>query len=213
MFDTREEANQKLSGTVVLFNNIPTYIYEAVGKGDSLKVRHMLLRDKKEQANYLREPGWDFKTVGSKLGYTNVSMGEQSYNEGMYVTRIPVRRTQSCQGLSSHNLRYNGLKGSRRLGLSSLSINWNSLYVAPYFLDTLEGRYPRLDDLGKDFKNPWVISKAFDRSFSVRRPDVGPFYLEYKGKDIGHSDDLYRWRLAPQFDYLHETLEHLKVRI
>lgn len=74
--------------------------------------------------------------------------------------------------------------------------------------------YPNLQDIGVLFtKNNNVTSKAFTREFAVRKSDVGPMYLQYKGRDIGHSDDLYRWKIADQFKHLRETLDHINLKV
>lgn len=213
MYDTKEEANQKLGQTVVLFHGQPCYIIEAVGKGSKLSLRYNLMRPKEERSNLIQEDGWEFRNLGQRLGYVNVNLGEKSYKEALYTTRVAVRAAHNTQGLSSKNLRYGSLKGSSRLGLSGYSLGWNSLYQSGYFCDTLEDKYPTFLEVKDSFSTDnYLSSKAFHRSFAVRRHDVGPYYLEYKGKDIGYTDDFFRWKIADNYKYLEESLDHIEFK-
>mgnify|MGYP001550838566 FL=1 len=217
MYDTREEANQKLSGSVVLFNDSPVFIHEAVGKGSKLQLRYQLLRTKEERANLIQEKGWEFRNLGPRLGYSNIDLGKGSYQEAMYIMRSPVRNTHSTQGISQRNLKYSSLKGSQRLGLSRMNLPWSSLYTQTCFCDMLEKKYPTLEEVTKDLKiNDFLCSKAFHRQFSISRADKGdvvPFYLEYRDRRIGYSEDLYRWRIGEDYQHLNETLQHLNMRV
>lgn len=218
MYDTRDEANQKLSGTIVLFKNNPVLIRESGGSngsnGSKLTLLFKYLRDGKADEALIVDKGWEFRNLGPRIGYLNVDMGQGSYKEATYVTRMGVRASHNTQGLSQKNLKFNSLKGSKRLGLSPQPITFANVSTQPYFLDMLEQKYPTVKDISTQFsKTSWLVSKAFDRQFAIRRDDVGPFYLQYRGKDVAHSEDFEKWKVAPHYAYLQEQMEYSNLKV
>lgn len=216
MYDTREEFNQKLVGCVVMYGNTPVYLSDTSGKNgrDKIVLHFTNLKDKTQGQAIASDPAWDFRSLGSRLGYANLNLGDGSYQQALFLSRIALRQSQKCQGLSRHNVRYSPLKGSARLNLPSTKLSFEQLQEMKGFLDTLERKYPTLTDVAGDMtKNPFLYSKAFNSRFAVNRPDVGPFYMEYRGKNIGYSEDFYRWKISPEFDHLKENLEHIQVNI
>ncbi len=213
MYDTREEANQKLANTVVMYKNSPVYVRETGGQngsgGSKLTLLFKHLRTGSLDEACILDRSWEFRDLGSRLGYMNVDLGNGGHKEASYVTRMGVRASHATQGLSQKNLNFKPLKGSNRLSLSPLNLTFPTIYCLPFFSDMLEMKYPDLKDISTQFsKNTSLISKAFSRQFAVRRDDVGPFYLQYRGKDVGYTDDFYRWKISPQYSFLSEQLEY-----
>lgn len=217
MYDTKDEANQKLSQSIVLFKKTPVFIRESGGssgnKGSKLTLIFKYVRDGKLDEALILDKAWEFRNLGPYIGYMNVDLGNGSYKEASYVTRAGVRASHNTQGLSQKNLKFNPLRGSKRLALGPSVLSFGMTHMTPFFADMMEQKYPTLKDVSSQFdKNPWLISKAFDRQFAVRRDDIGPFYLQYRGKDVGHSSDLDRWKIAPQYEYLQEQIEYTGIR-
>lgn len=215
MYETHEEANQKLKATVVLFKKDPVYILEAGGGKKHVTLTFSYLEDQtKQEKKEINETGWNFRDLGSHLGYANFEGGIKRHNEALFLTRMPVRQCSSTQGISQKNLNVPNFRGSHKLGLSPQGLSWNHVYLSKPFLRMLRDDYPDLRTISSQFsKDAWLTSKAFSREFAVRKDDVGPFYLQYKGKDIGYSDDLYRFKISPQFDYLRETMDHINLKV
>lgn len=214
MYDSAAEFNQKLSSCVVFKANRPVWIAEASGQGKKILLTFKDLRDQKMSQDLAFSDDWDFRTLGSRLGYSNLDLGPESYQEALYLTRIAVRMCSNTQGLSQRNIKIPLFKGSSKLGLPRDGISWNSLHQSKAFLDTLERKYPSVEEVAKNMtKNKRLCSMAFDPKFAVSRPDVGPFYLDYRGKNIGYSEDFSKWKIAPEYDHLHETLEHIQLKI
>lgn len=211
MFDTSAEAQQKLSGCVALFNSQPTMIHEASGSGSTVTLLHRLLGSSDILKTNIWDKGWDFKSVGTRLGYSNIDMS--GYKEALYLTRMHIRKSHSTQGVSKSNIRIPSLRGSERLGTPKTNIQWETLTSSKSFLDTLEQKYPTVKEAVERFKDTNLVSIAFQQKLAIRKPHVGPYYLEYRGKDIGYTDDLYKWKVANDFRYLNETLEHYNLRI
>ena len=218
MFDTREEANQKLSSTVVLFKNAPVFIREANGsngsKGSKLTLLFKYLRSGKLDEAPILDKGWEFRNLGPRIGYLNYDQGNGGLREASYVTRMGVRTSHNTQGLSQKNLKFTPLKGSKKLGLAGTALSFNSVNGSECFTNMLEQSYPTLKDIASEFsKSPWLISRAFDRQFAIRRDDVGPYYIQYRGKDIGHTTDLERFKIAEQYKYLQEQMEFNNLKV
>jgi hypothetical protein len=218
MYDTREEANQKLGSTVVLYKEAPVLIRESGGvsgsKGSKLTLHFKYIRNGSLDEAPILDKGWEFRNLGPRVGYLNVDLGNGSYKEATYITRMGVRASHNTQGLSQKNLKIPNLGGSKRLALGPTVLTFQGVVSTPFFADMLEQKYPTMKDISTQFdKSPWLISKAFNRQFAIRRADIGPFYLQYRGKDIGHSDDLERWKIAEQYRYLDETMEYANLKI
>lgn len=213
MYDTAEEANQKLRHTIVLYNKVPCFVQQAVGE-KGLSLEFTTLRDGVILRKSINDKAFEFRNLGSKLGYTNVNLGSGSYNEALYLSRMPVRQSHSTQGISQKNLYIPPLRGSRKFSLQQHVLSFQQVYTTTPFHDTMEDVFPGLDKIEAEMaKKPWILSRAFNRQFCVRRDDVGPLYLQYRERDIGHSDHFYKWKLASQFAYLGETLDHLNIKV
>jgi hypothetical protein len=214
MYETKEEFNQKLAGCIVLLNNTPVSISEATGGSKTkINLNYTELRSKKSDVISAWDPGWDFRTLGSRLGYTNIDFGNGSYRQVLYLTRAAVRQASRTQGLSQNNVKYDGFKADPGRGLDYYKLTWNQLISGDWFTNTLERKYPSMEEIIEGFKDKSLSSRAFDSKFAISKPSVGPFYLEYRGKDIGYSDDLFRWKLGEDFDYLRESLDHIGMKI
>lgn len=213
MYKTKAEFDQKLSSCVVFFKKSPVLIIEAVGPDSDLKLKYKDLKTGRVEETPIGV-GWDFRTMGSRLGYTNVDLGPGSYQQSLYLTRVAVRNCSSTQGLSSRNVRIPMFKPSERLGYGVNKIGWGQMTESKFFYDTLERSYPSLQTVSNEMqKNEHLVSKAFDPKFAINRPDVGPFYLEYRGKNIGYSEDLEQFKVGKEFEHLYESLEHIKLKI
>lgn len=218
MYDNRDEANQKLSNTIVLYKDNPVLIRESGGqsgaKGSKLTLLFKYIRDGKTDEAPILDKGWEFRNLGPRVGYLNVDLGNGSYKESLYVTRMGVRASHNTQGLSHKNLKIPNLRGSKRLGLGPSPLNFNSVSMTPFFADMLEQKYPSVKDISTQFsKHSWLISRAFDRQFAIRRDDIGPFYLQYRGKDVAHSSDFEKWKVGDQYKYLQEQMEHINLKV
>lgn len=217
MYDTKEEANQKLSNSIVLYDGKPVLIGEALGKGENLNLVFSDLRTGQLFQSPILDTKWEFRNLGERLGYYNVDNGVEGHKEACYVSRMAVRNTHSCQGLSSRNLSLTPLRGSSRLGLGKINVSYQYHYKTKGFLDMLEQIYPSYLDVTSEFStDPWLISKAFHRQFAIRkgdRNDMVPWILEYKGKRVGYSKDLSSWNVSEDYDYIKESLEYLNLKV
>lgn len=214
MYTTREEADQKLKGCVCLYKGQAVLIDEAGGTKDNVSLSYRNIRTKENAVSKIKDTDWEFRNLGPRIGYANLDFGTGSYKEAAYLTRAAVRQSHSTQGLSSKNVKIPRLKGSAKLGLGPANIGWTQVYLTTQFADMVEQKYPSIEEIREIFKKePWQISLAFNRQFAINRPDVGPFFLEYRGKNIGYSKNMDRWDIGNDFDYLREYLEHIQLKV
>ena len=213
MYETQEEAQQKLASCLVLLRGSPVFIEEAIQKSNGVYLRYTSIRDKIAGVENIKNNEWEFRNLGHLLGYMNYTYGTKNYQESTYVVRSAVRNAHNTQGLSYRNIRLSRLRGDEAGGLPSMRPEWMNLCKDPCVADMLEGSYPSVSSFENLFENPYVISIAFDRDFSIFRHKIGPFYLEYKGKEIGYSEDLSSWKIGKRYNHLRESLEHKNVGI
>lgn len=214
MYDTVAEAEQKLKGCVCLLKGESVLIDEAGGENKKVSLSYRVLRTKAQGKEAITDSGWEFRNLGPRIGYANLDFGAGSYKEAAYITRAPVRVCHSTQGLSSKNVKIPRLRGSNKLGLGPANIAWTTIYMTIPFADMIEQKYPTIEEVRDKFSDePWLISMAFNRQFAINRPDVGPYFIEYRGQNVGYSKDMLKWDVAPDFDYLRETMEHIKLKV
>lgn len=214
MFDTPEDASQKLASTVILFKEEPIYILSVGGSPKKIVLNYWDLPMKPDskadqRAITIGEPGLDYRTLGMRLGYMNAEH-EKGHQQALYVSRMAVRK--SIQGLSKQNTFIPDFSKNEIAGLMPVKCLFDNCYAKPFFRDMLKGIYPDLKKVKDRMENDEkLMSMSFNRLFAVTRKNVGPFFLEYKGKDIAWSANLHKFMLAPTYKHLAETLEHHKI--
>lgn len=227
LFESVEDINQKLGSCVVFYKKEPLYIREAASISSSkLGILGIMLPlgDNATVKVGIEDPDLDYRTISSSLGYTTVSLNSNSglrTNQSIFLTRMAVRK--SVQGLHKCNVNVPKFRDYSFPGQhphDSASYSWDFLIREKALADTLGNKYPSLksakESLGKSFDNKnlsTLHSVAFNRNFAINKRPVGPYYLEYKGKDIAWSEDLARFSLDKSFAFLQETLEYNNIAI
>lgn len=202
MFDTEEDIQQKLACTVVLYDKKPKMVHSASTKGGKPGVMLTDLHGLNAVWAPITDSLLDYKSLGGTLGYVNVVTDD--YSQAVYLTRMAVRK--SIQGLSGANVSVPGLYPNYKTGAPGKNISWSLLLKNAAFENMVYGVYPKLSDMPGLFAGH-ATSVAFHRLFAAKLHRVGPFYLEYRGKDIAWSDTPDAWNLSKNFFYLMETLE------
>lgn len=208
MFDTEEDIQQKLGGTVVLYDKKPMAVHSAGTKGGKPGITFTDLHGMNAAWVNITDPKLDYKSLGGILGYVNVVNND--YSQAIYLTRMAVRK--SIQGLSDANVYIPNLSPNHKTGSLGKSLSWSLLSKNAAFENMVLGVYPKLSEMSGLFSG-YATSVAFHRLFAVNLPKVGPFFLEYRGKDIAWSDTPDAWNLSKNFFYLMETLEFNDVPI
>jgi hypothetical protein len=212
VFDTVTDANQKLVGTVILYNEAPIYVTKAVdhafepGKVSvGLKYTHLVGGE--EGLCKLTEPEVDFRSIHARLGYMN-AVSKVGHKQAIFVQRMAKRL--SVQGLASNNLKFQQFDGTP--SLEQYQSKFDEHYKQKYFSDMLKGTYPsKAEAADLLLKDKDRVSVAFNRYFALLRKNVGPYFLEYKGREVGWSTNLKKYNLSGAYEHLGETLEYYEI--
>lgn len=207
MFDSAQDAKQKLESTVVLLDEVPIYVTNALdGDGPGkIRLRYASLpcegRDFDDKQVEFSEERIDFRTLGSRLGYMN-AISRSGHKQAIYTMRTPTRKT--IQGLSRANLQFSHFESTDQMPGNNCP--WEDHFSKKHFSDMLKGEYPSMGSAYDRIEKGWT-AVAFNRHFALKHKTVGPIYLEYKGRDVAWTENLDRFNLSPAFKHLGETLE------
>lgn len=220
MFETAEDVQQKLGSTVILKKGHPIYVKGVASGGSTPKkdlmiLYHELPLDGGRTSNWQECSVWDkeldWRGVSSLLGYCNLDY-DKVYHDAINLKRMPIRK--SVQGLSYQNTKVPRVRGMYDLGFEDRSVDFQRVVISKAcFVDMILGKYPTLYEAVEILrKNKTFVGVAFNKNFAVIQKTLGPFYLEYKGKEVAWADDpLHKWRLGNDFSHLKETLEYSQI--
>lgn len=215
MYDTTEEARQKLEQSTVLFEGVPVLVTGAEGSKGRVRLGFVPLPfNSSTDAKIvpINDKGWDFKSLPSKLGYVNLYGGEHHKNgaeEAVFVTRVPTRASR--QGVDNRTvklIRY----GQETVTSLGEGLQWSHVMSYEGILKTVNGNFPSakeackklIDGIGK------VKSVAISRKLMMIFDRVNPPNLIYRNEKIGYSEDGTTFRLAPHKQFLAEELQDLE---
>lgn len=211
MYDTREEARQKLEGTIVIYEGKPVIVIEAANDSNGgVRLAFSRLPSKREieWAN-IEDKKWDFRNMGAHLGYMDYFMDK--VGEPVYSVRVP--RRQSKQGLCDSNVRTSIFLNDKMAGYAP---EFARMYVQEDFVRmmSLGKRDPEkvFRDLIKAPSNTY--GQSINKKLALYWDRVNPPNLLYRGKRIGYTEDGSNYKLAPMFTHLTEELvdmENLKI--
>ena len=212
MFDTAIDAAQKLKGTIILLNETPIWVVGANDCGNlgktwvTLKYWTLPNMDKIPEVLEckLDEKHVDFRSLGSRLGYMN-AIAPGGDTQAIFVSRMAKRQT--VQGLNQTNISFNSFITEE----GKVEPLFHNFFKQPFFSDMLKGKYPSMKTATKLILDEASTSVAFARWFAFKKKKVGPYYLEYKGKEIGWSPDLKEINLSEAYTHLQETLEYYDI--
>lgn len=208
MYDTAEEARQKLEGTVVLYDNVPVYIVTATGNKNKVNLHYQLLpleSGAEKLTRSITDPLWDFRTGGTKLGYTEAKNPSTGQIESVFLSRVPIRHSR--QGLDSKTIQIQQFDRDRLYNIS-----WSDIIQ-------------RGDGLNKTVKNifstPLIAFKNVTNNFkeyqsvpihrklSLMYDTISPPYLIYRNEKVGYTEDGTLFKLAKHKQYLSEELQDM----
>lgn len=212
MFDTVAEASQKLKNTVVMKDGLPIYVGDASGNDGAVKLEYKTLPTMSGWKN-CSIGSVDMRALGERLGYLNVNYS--GVRTALYSRRCPVRKSHSTQGLSNSNVAIDRIR-------KEVATKAGTVSYYPKFIDTLtwgvdealQGNYPGLSTIryrmGRDES---VMDMAFSRLLSVGRDKTNLWKLNYKGHEIGWTDDLEVFHVEDSWRYLDELFEENKMKV
>jgi hypothetical protein len=202
MYDTAEEAVQKLVGSVVLYDGHPVSVTNADGRGSKLLLYFVPLpldpdRPADSTAKYIEDPLWDFKTLGSRLGFVEIS--RHDYRGVVYCSRVPTRHSR--QGLDQRTVHIAHIAGSP-------GFEWpNLLYNNDGLVRTMKGVFRKsLEAFEMLTKTGSAKAVPISRKLTMCYDDVTPPILLYRNDRIGYTEDGDLFKLAKLKQYLKEEL-------
>jgi len=202
MYDTKEEAHQKLVNSVVIYDNYPVYVDAAGGNKNHvwLQFRRLpLIGDGPSDKRDINDPRWDFRNLGNKLGYVIMESPSTKIRESVYISRLPIR--VSRQGLDRKTIEI--------AGSTVYPFAWEHIIVQEGIVQTMQNLFLS----SKDAFDSLVSSKGAVRSMPIGRKlaltydFVTPPVLLYRGDRVAYTENGFRFKLAPHKQYLKEALE------
>jgi len=209
--ETREDANQLVSNSIVYISGAPVWV-EAITGGSSksgftgvaYELPFNVNGEHKAVPLNLNDPAVQYDKFN--VGYYN-NRGQAA----IYLERGSVR--QYAQGLTAQQVRRrvfqekNGSFGYDKFGFR------DALYD-PHFLNMLANKYPSFDEAAKKVKDGSATTLAFTRYLAVGLDSFrGDLILYYKGQRIGWSSDAINVMLPKDFQHLREILDNSKLKV
>lgn len=200
MFDTVAEATQKIQGTVVMKGTDPVQIIEIGGRDGRVNALYRPLNNEDMKTSSLSDKDWDVASLGNRLGYINLR--HRDNDTSVYSRRAHVRRSHQTQGLHNTNVFVDTVKQNNRLGVLPYAYNFSTLVNNNLRL-TMKGEFPSLVSVRyKMSRDQTIAEMAFDKFLSVSRDKPDLFKLNYKGHEIGWTDDFDTFRVSKEWRYL-----------
>lgn len=209
MYDTIEEARQKLEGCVVIFDNTPVRIVKIGGKDSKILLYYTPLPliqgafdDSSLKKEYMESPLWDFRNLGSRLGYVAMTNPVTGYSDTVFVSRGPFRH--SIQGLAERTvfIKHHGLHQY------SWPCSWINIIMSPSIINTMQSKYPPSPEVFQSLvKEGKVSAGPISRKLALFFDRVNPPNLVYRNEKVGYTEDGLTFRLASHKSYLKEELQ------
>lgn len=206
-YESVEEANMRLSGTVVKYDGEPVYISRVTEanpgdpKGDVFRVYARPLpvgravEDENEFRKFISSKRFDLSTI--KTGFMNKD------GTTYFLSRAPAR--QYKQGLSGNSLNVVNFFSPHAKGY-----HFDALLKTREFAECLRGEYPTFREALRAVQDGDAEARAFSRSFAfVADPELdGLVFLYHKTDKVGYMSGEH-FVLASNFQCLRESLQEL----
>jgi hypothetical protein len=210
LFDTAADAHQKLTGTVILYKDRPVKIVAVAGDRDIVvDCKYPESRRWGSTFNvFLSDPGFDWKSLGTRLGYMNFDFFLPDYAEAVFISRTPVRA--STQGLSDRTVEYEPLHLPPDI-MVERNVGFWDFALSEGFSAMLVGQYPSLEEAMKILKKSArdetdIKSVAISRDSAIYWDRIGQPYVLYKRRKVGTTDGS-AIKIADHVQWLSETFE------
>jgi len=202
MYDTKEEARQKLVGTVVIYDNCPVYVDAAGGNKNHvwLQFRRLPLdRGPESDKRDISDPRWDFRNLGSRLGYIMMGVPSSEVWDSVYTSRVPIRASR--QGLDKKTVKV--------LGVTSYPFAWEHILCQEGIVQTMQNLFPSSQEAFDKLVSSgnMIRSVPIGRRLAIMYDLVSPPVLLYRGDRVAYTDNGLKFKLAAHKQYLREELE------
>lgn len=205
MYDTYEEAQQKLANSVVIYDGAPVLVQKAGGQKNHVWLEFKRLpisRTSSEvEKRQIDDPRWDFRNLGSRLGYTTLQVPGSDLFETVYTSRIPTRHSR--QGLDRQTVILEGMQ--------VYQWKFENLIYQKGFNDMMTNTFMK----PVEAFSTMVVNKGQYKSIAIGRKlalsydQVTPPVLLYRTERIGYTEDGIKFKLADHKKHLREELEDI----
>jgi hypothetical protein len=206
MYDTVEEALQKIGNTVILYQDVPVFVSSASGKKNHVKL-HITKLPAVGDSNLkdINDPEFDFKGIASRLGYTEIRNPVTDVYETVFLSRIPIRGQQGNivirQGLDDKTVEIEPIDEYR--------FKWGEILTRESgFTNSIQDTFKTTQEAFKLITaiDPEYTSVPFHKKFALWYDTISPPYLLYRNQKIGYTEDGLVFKLARHKQHLREEL-------
>lgn len=215
MYQTQEEARQKLGSSVVLYDGAPVYVL-TTRDGDNrdnylLGVASLPLKKRPRELassdlTYIpvKDAKWDFKGGGYRLGYSSFENPQTKEIETVFSSRVPSRHPR--QGLDSQTVFV------RLYGDAQFPVSFDNLVYSEGLVSTIQGKFLGTDKAFEHLtKEPEKYhSVPISRKLLLSYDKVTPPTLVYRQEKIGYTEDGKTFKLAAHKAFLKEELQDIQ---
>lgn len=206
------QAQERLTGTVILYDNEPVFvdgIVNASASDTSPSIPRAAIRQLgvskglgKGQRKILNSPKFERFRRLPNLGWMNMVSNPKV--GPLFVSRRPVAGSR-LHGLANANVRVeNFVISPENFYLDGGGYSLTNIIYDEGFCDMHHGRYPSLAAILTNIKEGSGI--AYSRDFCVWRDNVGIRWLFHKSNKIGIFTGIDTLNLFTKFNYLRETI-------
>jgi hypothetical protein len=209
-YETAEEANMRLSNSVVLYDGRPVYISEIrrdeeLPKGEICRVimHELPLTDNNRGERKYISSG-KFNLAPFKMGFLNLA------GKTFYLSRNTAR--QNRQGLSERTLSVEALTASAQ---GSRLPRFRDLLNNTEFVDMITGKYPSVDEALTLLEQDDIASVAISREYAIVADEEleDLIVLFHKTKKVGFMPTKGSFKLSKKFKFLKEELDERKIKV
>lgn len=204
-YETVEEANMRLSSTVVLYEGEPVYITE-VRQLNEDDAKNEIYRVYSTPLPYRRDARAERKLISSgKFDLSPFRMGFMNFGgHAYYLSRNTAR--QNRQGLSERSLTIVGPPDQPPIRLSNIISEQE-------FVDMIKGKYPSMEEAVKMLQQPEYNAVAVSREYALKKDtDLdGLIILYHKDAKVGFMAGTKSFKLSKKFHFLKEQLKERNI--
>lgn len=198
-----DQARERLTGTVVLYDNLPVYIND-IENGENFEdgvpranINFCSDKDGKRQRKRLDSPKFDkFRSLPA-LGWVNTP----KYG-AVFLSRRATR--SRLHGLSGANVVGSFFYGMPEYCTGTFERAWEYLYNTEAFTKSCADEYPTLTDILLNVQENSAL--AFSRKFAVYRDTLGLRWLYRETERIGIFTNANSLNLIEKFKYYREEI-------
>lgn len=195
----RDQANERLAGSFVLYNDCPVYIHEIRSRrGDPSAITTKYPAGVAEEIS-LSDKGFHRFRVPLPIGWVNNTHTKQAY----FLERRPIRSRQ--HGFSRNNILVKEIAMHRGLALlPSGEISFETIAKDVQYQAAVTGNYPDIAEVLNRIRAGTTI--AFCNTMAVGRDDLGLRWLYVEQDRVGLFVDNDTLLLIDRFSYLKEQI-------